>query len=108
MLSVALCEGIQDSLGFWTPRCGFRIRKTGFQTPCQWSWDSGYHEQKICRNPVTLKRCFQELSYDAYEAIPGADEFQVQLSLAIYTLDISILVLKVLCFFPWMEWVNPR
>ena len=63
---------------------------------------------KICRNPVTRKQCFQELSYDADEAIPGVDEFQVRLSLAIYTLDISILVLKVLCFFRSMEWVNPR
>lgn len=49
------------------------------------------------------KAVFQELSYDADEAIPGADEFQVRL--AIYTLHISILVLKVLCFFRWMEWL---
>ena len=67
--------------------------KLGFRIP----------RAKICRNPVTRKQCFQELSYDADEAIPGADEFQV-----IYTLDISILVLKVLCFFRSMEWVNPR
>ena len=27
----APCKGIQDSLGFWIPHCGFRIRGTGFQ-----------------------------------------------------------------------------
>ena len=25
------CKGIQDSLGFWIPRCGLRIPGTGFQ-----------------------------------------------------------------------------
>ena len=29
---IALCtKGIQDSLGFWIPRCGFPIPGTGFQ-----------------------------------------------------------------------------
>ena len=30
---IALCtKGIQDSLGFWIPRCGFQIPATGFQS----------------------------------------------------------------------------
>ena len=31
MNSVVPCERIQDSLGFWIPRCGFQIPGTGFQ-----------------------------------------------------------------------------
>ena len=31
MNSVVPCERMQDSLGFWIPRCGFRIPGTGFQ-----------------------------------------------------------------------------
>ena len=29
---LAQCKGIQDSLGFWIPRCGYRIPGTGFQS----------------------------------------------------------------------------
>ena len=29
--SIAPCKRIQDSLGFWIPRCGFRIPDTGLQ-----------------------------------------------------------------------------
>ena len=30
---ISLCtKGIQDSLGFWIPRCGFQIPGTGFQS----------------------------------------------------------------------------
>ena len=36
------CKGIQDSLGFWIPRRGFRIQSTGFRILCQ--WDSGFLE----------------------------------------------------------------
>ena len=36
----ALCKGIQDSLGFWIPRCGFRISgNSGFF--CHWNLVSG-------------------------------------------------------------------
>ena len=35
-------EIIQDSLGFWTPRCKFRIPGTGFLIPCRWNVDSGF------------------------------------------------------------------
>ena len=48
--SLAPCKGIQDTLGFWIPRRGFRIPITGFQiffsgtwipdSNCQ--WDSGF------------------------------------------------------------------
>ena len=34
-------EGIQDSLGSWIPRCGFRITGTGFLTFGPWNVDSG-------------------------------------------------------------------
>jgi len=30
----ATCKVIQDSLGFWNPRCGFRIPGNGFWIPC--------------------------------------------------------------------------
>ena len=33
------CKGIQDILGFWIPRCGFRIPGTGFQS---WSVELGF------------------------------------------------------------------
>ena len=33
MSVIALCtKGIQDSLGFWIPHCGFQIPGTGFQS----------------------------------------------------------------------------
>ena len=36
----APCKGIQDSLGFWIPCCGFRIPGTGFRIQAQWIPDS--------------------------------------------------------------------
>ena len=38
----ASCKVIQDSLGFWIPRHGFRIPATGFRVLCQWNLDSRY------------------------------------------------------------------
>ena len=35
-------EGIQNSLGFWIPRHGFRILGPGFRILCQWNLDSGF------------------------------------------------------------------
>ena len=83
---------------------------SGLRTPCQWSLDSGFQIPlaKICWNPGTLKRCFQELTYNFDEAIPGADEFQFRL--AIYTLHISVLLRlspESLVFLS-MKRVNPR
>ena len=65
---IALCtNGIQDSLGFWIPRCGFQIPGTGFQSlsveprdydlfslgrtwiPDSKTQDSGIHKQKFHR-----------------------------------------------------------
>ena len=34
------CKGIQESLGFWMPRGGFRITGTGFRNFCWWNMDS--------------------------------------------------------------------
>ena len=42
LLSMFASAGIQDSLGFWIPRHGFRIPGTGFQIPCKWNLDSGF------------------------------------------------------------------
>ena len=33
------CKGIQESLGFWIPRGGFRITGTGFRNFCCWNMD---------------------------------------------------------------------
>ena len=33
-------KGIQDSLGLWIPRKGFRIPVTGFRILCQWNLES--------------------------------------------------------------------
>ena len=33
---------MQDSLGFWIPRCGFLIPGIKFRIPCQWNLDSGF------------------------------------------------------------------
>ena len=33
---------MQDSLGFWIPRCGFLIPGIEFRIPCQWNLDSGF------------------------------------------------------------------
>ena len=35
------CKGIQDSLGFWVSRCGFRIQVLD-PSLCQWNLDSGF------------------------------------------------------------------
>ena len=80
VLSVALCEGIQDSLGFWTPRCGFRIRKTGFQTPCQWSWDSGYHEQKFAGIRLPLSGVFKSYHMMLTRLYQGLMNFKFSLA----------------------------
>jgi len=40
----APCKAIQDGLGFWIPRHGFRIPETGFWILCQLNWDSGFLE----------------------------------------------------------------
>ena len=79
---IALCEVIQDSLGFWIPWHGFRIPGTGFQSlsvklgfwipwaafgipnpripefTSKSSTDSGFHKQKfsIFQNPDSLTR----------------------------------------------------
>ena len=39
---VSLCKLIQDSLGFWISRCGFRIAGTGFHIFCHWNLDSEF------------------------------------------------------------------
>ena len=80
VLSVALCEGIQNSLGFWTPRCGFRIRKTGFQTPCQWSWDSGYHEQKFAGIRLPLSGVFKSYHMMLTRLYQGLMNFKFSLA----------------------------
>lgn len=44
----APCEGIKGSLGFWTPRHGFRIEGTGLLILCQWKWgNSGTPKLRI-------------------------------------------------------------
>ena len=58
----APCEGIEGSLGFWTPRHGFRIPGTGFQIFFSGTWipvvsgipdskaqDSGFNRQTFPR-----------------------------------------------------------
>ena len=58
----APCEGIKGSLGFWTPRRGFRIPGTGFQIFFSGTWipvvsgipdskaqDSGFNRQTFPR-----------------------------------------------------------
>ena len=58
----APCEGIKGSLGFWTPRHGFRIPGTGFQVFFSGTWipvvngipdskaqDSGFNRQTFPR-----------------------------------------------------------
>ena len=71
-------KGIQDSLKFWTPRCGFQIPGIGFQSLSVELWfripvvsgipdslscipdskakDSEFHNQKIFRIPESIKR----------------------------------------------------
>ena len=36
------CKGIQERLGFWIPRQGFRIRGTTFPIHPQWNLDFGF------------------------------------------------------------------
>ena len=39
---------MQDNLGFWTPRHGFRIEGTGLLILCQWKWgNSGTPKLRI-------------------------------------------------------------
>ena len=67
---MASCKGIQDSLGFWIPRLGFRIPGTVFSPvfvfripklrisdcTCKIIPDSGVHKQKFLgyQNPDCL------------------------------------------------------
>ena len=41
-LCVTLCKEMEDSLGFWIPRSGFRIPDNKFRIPCKWNLDSGF------------------------------------------------------------------
>ena len=41
------CKVIQDSLGLWIPRCGFRIEDPGFWIPPQWSLDPDSNRWQI-------------------------------------------------------------
>ena len=96
VLRVAPCKVIPGSIGFWTPRCGFRIPETGLLTPCQWSLDSGFHKQNFCRNPVTLKRCFSRAIIWCRR---GRGWWISILVCNCFSPHISILLLEVLCFF---------
>ena len=53
-MRITPCEGIQDSLGFWIPRLGFRIPGTGFLNLCQWNLDSGFQWLVGFRIPSTV------------------------------------------------------
>ena len=39
---ITQCKEIQDSLGFWIPRRGFRIPGSLFWILCQWNLDSRF------------------------------------------------------------------
>ena len=80
-------EGLQDSLGLSSSRCGFRIPGTGLGIPCQWSLnsrflvlnipdstrkdfqDSGFYKQKLPRfqNPGYLTCYESSLSHPSFD-----------------------------------------
>ena len=53
-MRITPCKRIQDSLGFWIPRLGFRIPGTGFWNLCQWNLDSGFQWLVGFRIPWTV------------------------------------------------------
>ena len=54
--TIAPCEGIQNSLGFWISFHGFLILGTGFRILCQWNLDSGFQALVGFRIPWTVFR----------------------------------------------------
>ena len=79
----ASCKGIQDSLGFWIPRRGFRIPGTGFRILCQRNLDPGFQ---------SLGGIPDSLSYipDSFSCIPDS---KAQDSTSKNFLDSKILIL---------------
>ena len=80
--AVGPCKVIQESLGFWIPRCGFRI-------PCPWIPDStfedfGFHGPKVAGfqilvSNVSFELCFPNemtLRTFAPKIFPRSDIFQ--------------------------------
>ena len=85
--SFAPWEGLQDSLGLSSSRCGFRIPGIGLGIPCQWSLnsrflvlnipdstrkdfqDSGFYKQKLPRfqNPGYLTCYESSLSHPSFD-----------------------------------------
>ena len=55
-IPIALCKRIQHSLGFWSPRRGFRIPGTGSGFFGQWNLDSGFQSLAEFRNPGVVFR----------------------------------------------------
>ena len=49
---IAPCKGIQESLGIWIPRHGFRILDTGFWILCQWNLGHDPDSTKIQTGPT--------------------------------------------------------
>ena len=56
-------KGIQDSLGFWIPRHGFRIPGTGFRILCQWKLDFGFQSLVGFRIPEATISQISESGY---------------------------------------------
>ena len=90
----APCEGIKGSLGFWTPRHGFRIPGTGFQIFFSGTWipvvsgipdskaqDSGFHMQKCPRYRIPPAKIFQDSGFQRQKfprfRIPHAKIFKI-------------------------------
>jgi len=78
--------GIQDSIGFWIPRRGFRIPGAGFQILCQWNLDSGFQIPIVRGIPDSLS-CIPDLlqqyfSWPQYPLLPHEQEKLQRLQIA--------------------------
>ena len=56
VFSITPYKEIQDSLGFWIPRCGFRIPEVLDSSFCQWNLNSGFQSLVGFRTPWAVFR----------------------------------------------------
>ena len=74
LINIAPCRGIQDSIGFWIPRRGFRIPGARFQILCPWNLVSGFLE--------LYSRFTATASVMAYPPLPHEQEKLQRLQIA--------------------------
>ena len=92
---LAPCKGIQESLGFWIPQCGFRISGTGFRIPAQWIPDS---QKGWIPNFFVCFNSFLRISFSCSNRAVLQNVVRKQ-NKSVFFFDLQIMGLNVLHFF---------